>query len=449
MTSEALHGQEINTAQYEGLLVSVANHEAKALTIAYMASQGEGYVGTSNELDEAMLRVQGPQPGWKQGNGVAFTYCELSFEPIGAVAKSSIISHGGSPTLAYGLTDLGKEQALAMSGLVLDWSLRYPKVSIQTILGATQSKTSNRSPLYRIASLESIVTAKEGGVAFEDIEGDHPEMPGIRTVTETFKNSAISKILDIRTNQVGYNPVLKIVDPNYNGRRPFAQLKIERKAIYEAMHEAKITRGLGQIALGDLVELTAQLQPEVATKDIRAILMQAISPSRVALPGLQVVEESTSQLGSNKSSRLSIKPEYSDAVASLLNELHMFQSGHNHEPYRQRALAIVGNSQLSSKIMRKAFENSSKAKIARAAVPVGQAVFNMIAESEIPLAAQELLVQINDKFGVNITLNAIRNHLKKMESDNTVVSTQITTIEQGRAQKRNHYSVVASEIAAK
>src|SRR6476469_2210551 len=99
MTGESLHGQEINTAQNESLLVSVANHEAKALTIAYMASQGEDYVGTSVELDRSMLRIQGQNPGLKQGNGAAFTYCALSFEPIGAVAKSSVMNLDGYPTL--------------------------------------------------------------------------------------------------------------------------------------------------------------------------------------------------------------------------------------------------------------------------------------------------------------------------------------------------------------
>ena len=440
MTHEVETSPEVARNDYDQLIAAVANHESKALTLAYMASRGPGQYFSAEQIGTDIVSIQGPEPAWKQSLTTAFTYCEESFEPIAAVAKSRLEVAGGKSRTVYEVTPFGAQEAFALTGFVLDWSLKYPDISVQSLLGATQSRTDNRSPLHRLAMLESILTSGDGEISLGQIAADHPELPGIGTILETVKTSSFSKVVDVASNQNGYNPTLNILDTEYRGKHSYDTLSNERKAVYDALHEIGVNQGDSTVTLGDFIDTVLTLHPDLDARKVRALLMQAIGPNRSGLPGLKIAEDGRGELGSNKSSKISIKPQYHDAVADFVNGLHAFTSGDNHESARIRAREIVEDPESCYALMEKAFENSNKARAARAAIPMAEAVFQLLQQSEKPLSVPEIVSGIENGYKISLGRNAIRNHLQKLVKSDRVSKAELTVVEQGRAQKLSYYS---------
>lgn len=155
-------------ATYE-LAASVGNSEMKALTLILLAQQNaylnRGPMGT-------MLRKALEQGGseWIPGSGQAFSYCRQTFEPIGQVVKGTVESNRGMSD-AYKVSDDGYEVGVPFAGLILDWSLKYPDLSVQTIFGATNSSGDSRSAQRRAEVLFELAThpKSDKGLSISDI----------------------------------------------------------------------------------------------------------------------------------------------------------------------------------------------------------------------------------------------------------------------------------------
>ncbi|MEO8105312.1 MAG: hypothetical protein ABI602_03155 [Candidatus Saccharibacteria bacterium] len=150
------------------LLVGVGNHEAKALTLLYLG-----------QADAALDRHQmglgfgawlGPTPPWKPAPGIPFGYCEQSFQPIGQVVQKP--ARGPRDTaVGYELSESGRTRGLPLAGLLLDWSLRYPDVSLQNVFGPTFSLSQTRAPQHRLRVLLDLLTAPGGALSTADFAG--------------------------------------------------------------------------------------------------------------------------------------------------------------------------------------------------------------------------------------------------------------------------------------
>lgn len=139
--------------QYLGnLLAAIGNHEGKALVLASMQS-GEAYGITA--LHSLYVLAQGDNPAHVGAKNNQIDYCIYSFEPIGAVAK---VTDGGS--LRYEISEEGERYGKAFAGLVLDFSLRYPDISLSQLFGQTFTKYDGdaRSPLRRVELLRALQT---------------------------------------------------------------------------------------------------------------------------------------------------------------------------------------------------------------------------------------------------------------------------------------------------
>lgn len=435
---------ELDGHAYLGLLAGVANHEAKAFTLAYMATRPEDHYFVMEELGDGVITAQGPQPAWRLHKSVPFAYCHESFEPIGAVAKSRLNANNGRLITAYGLTAFGRQDGLAMAGLCMRWSLDHPEVSVQEILGTTQSQTENRSPAIRMAIIHSMLAADTDGLSYEGIALDNPGIPGIRLNIENLRTGKAAKLLDIVTNQVAFNPLLAIGDPEYHGRKPYETLAPERRAIYEALRTLKLEQGVGMVALGELVEAAHADSPESDPKNIRAILVQGIRPgSKGGLSPLTVAENGRGALGTEKSSRIKIRAEYTDALEELANDLEAFQSGYGQKQLRDTALSVVTEESESRQLMQKAYDYSPKARVAHGPVRVGKAVIEILKTESAGVSVAEIRSRLARDYNLAVTETAVRNNLGRIASASdlggSVESEQRATVQQGRSQKRTYY----------
>ena len=167
---EVRKNEPLSDEELGNLLAAIGNNEAKAITLIAM---GKGVIYDRYDLDSEMIRTQGDTLGWRQSRGVPFNYCANSLENIGLVAKS--VSDSNLETWGYIKTDYGEEQGDALAGLLLDFSLRHPEVSLYDIFGSTSSGGKdreieaslgltgfkNRSPLACLKLIWELATTNE------------------------------------------------------------------------------------------------------------------------------------------------------------------------------------------------------------------------------------------------------------------------------------------------
>ena len=116
------------------LISAIGNHEAKAITLGLMKPKT---VYSSRGLHRAVLQSQGNKTGWKVNGRTPFQYCRDSLAPIGLVAQE--VLNTDTSTYGYIKTEYGATTGDALTGLLLDFSLRYPDYSLIDLLGDTAS----------------------------------------------------------------------------------------------------------------------------------------------------------------------------------------------------------------------------------------------------------------------------------------------------------------------
>lgn len=127
--------ERLSDEELGNLLAAIGNHEAKAVTLLVMRP---GEIYTRGELFKELSRAQGKDKGWKIHSDTLFSYCEDSLAPIGLVAKEAL--NPDLSTYGYSKTEYGKEIGDLLAGLLLDFSLRHPDISLIDIFGQTMSR---------------------------------------------------------------------------------------------------------------------------------------------------------------------------------------------------------------------------------------------------------------------------------------------------------------------
>lgn len=162
--------EPLSDEELGNLLAAIGNNEAKALTLLAMK---KGSIYTERGLHSSLMELQGDIKGWNLDTKCPFGYCQHSFENIGLVVQG--VSDQIRGTWGYIKTEYGAEKGDALAGLLLDFSLRHPDVSLYRIFGATSSKGKQkefdgtigkiefrmRSPLSRIKLFWELVTSSQ------------------------------------------------------------------------------------------------------------------------------------------------------------------------------------------------------------------------------------------------------------------------------------------------
>lgn len=165
--------EPLSDEELGNLLAALGNNEAKTLTLALMKP---GVIYTQGDLHRMIIDAQGSNVGWKIGVSSPFAYCVQSFdEPIGLVAKG-VNDAGLRKSWGYIKTDYGENTGTALAGLLLDFSLRHPDLSLYEVFGSTASRApkksdihlnegsvefKKRSPIGRLKIIWELATAKK------------------------------------------------------------------------------------------------------------------------------------------------------------------------------------------------------------------------------------------------------------------------------------------------
>lgn len=170
MGERSIHGikeqkERLSDGELGNLLAAIGNHEAKAITLLIMRP---GEIYTRWELFKEFLRAQGEVKGWQLTRDVPFGYCEESLSPIGLVAKEAL--NPDLSTYGYSKTEYGKETGDPIAGLLLDFSLRHPDISLIDLFGHTVSSKGEltispglqfkrRAPIARLSIFRALLQA--------------------------------------------------------------------------------------------------------------------------------------------------------------------------------------------------------------------------------------------------------------------------------------------------
>ncbi len=135
------------------LLAGLGNHEGKALLVALMEKDR---IYTKPELHQLMIGAQGDKPAWELHRGLITEWITFSLKPIGFVAEEVIDSKNN--VYGYTLTDYGIDVGKPAAGILLDFSLQRPEISLHQIFGSTSSsnKDGRRSPQTRFLILNAL-----------------------------------------------------------------------------------------------------------------------------------------------------------------------------------------------------------------------------------------------------------------------------------------------------
>lgn len=169
LAPDEVHPKEpLKDEELGNLLAAIGNHEAKGATLLAMKP---GVIYTRPQLGRRFLEVQGETPRWKISQGIPFKYCLQSLSPIGVVAQEYIDPNEG--LWGYAVTKYGMDIGVPLVGLLLDFSLKHPEMSLIQLLGLTTSSSSTslihtsqrediefkkRSPLTRLKILRVLIS---------------------------------------------------------------------------------------------------------------------------------------------------------------------------------------------------------------------------------------------------------------------------------------------------
>ena len=157
--------ERVTDQELGNLVAAIGNHEAKAILLGLMSPH------TIYTLPDAHGLIVGAQHpvAWRIDRKGPFDYMSDSFAPIGLVAQEITI-RDNLETFGFVKTKKGETLGDTLAGFLLDFSLRYPDISLIDIFGSTQSpsrksvetdesdNSKKRSPITRIKILWELAT---------------------------------------------------------------------------------------------------------------------------------------------------------------------------------------------------------------------------------------------------------------------------------------------------
>ena len=405
-----LMGEAINEQENMRLLAGTGNHEAKLLTLAVIASQPDTYFSETKIYNELKNR-QGEEPAWKLNKGVPFKYCLNSLEPIGAVVEGQAKGSLG-PIVAYKASEFGVNHGLPLAGALLDWSLKNPDFSLIQIFGSTNSKSEVRSPEVRLRIYNELLTEPTGIVSYDGIS-DSFEDTGIegKIVYGQLRDMANLGVLKIKSVQVNYNPLIKIVNPNFvHVGIKFDDLKPETKAIYRAMQSLH-GQSKTEIDLNTLIGESQRITPNINVHAARHKIPQSLHYYSKNFPGLQLIDRD--DVPEEKRTLVKLNPELTEPLTKLCSAVDNIFSGVNLGMYSKKASEIINDPQAFATLMAKVKQLSPNI----VAQTEGREILGKRLNSIVNRLGRATLKEIRlelEKQGRPLTVEAARNALKPL-----------------------------------
>jgi len=251
------------------MISTVANNEAKALTFAAMAIRSGNVPLSNGQIHKLFLDIQGDDnKAWGDiGHAVPAQYARDTFEPIGAVAKSQIDTKQGIRD-RFTVTRYGDRIGLAVTGMMLDLSLRYPQISLYEIFGTTSTKSPEmrRSPFTRLEILRYLT--QHNDVSNSTIALGLELDPSL--ITEQVYNLNKVGLVEVRSFERRASDK-EILVPDI---QKFAKILLHpnKGQLPDAIHNyisSQIATGEGSIGIEDVIDYAKVLQPDTPVDRIR------------------------------------------------------------------------------------------------------------------------------------------------------------------------------------
>lgn len=423
------------------LLSAMGNHEAKIGTL--LALGLDGNMHSAYSMNTLVNGLQSRDGGWRVSGRGAFGYCLDSLDPIGYVVKGAVETSKGLRD-AYQISSYGKEFGIPLAGLLAGWSLRHPEVSLQQLLGPTQSKGERRAPETRVRVLAELITW--GGnepIAIADmIDMDpadwqlpayHTELSNIDTAARALARAGIVKIQSISDDNVREFEVVDPLPPNYKSRS-------DTRGILYKFAAQRFAEGMPVFNFEDAFDyVKSELKAagvEMDDASIRRKLDKDLG-GEGSITGVDIL----STFNRGRHTRIVLNDQYRLAVEELIDivnavedlDLEVLELGN------AVAFDIVTNPELMSQLMGKAKEFSVSAN-KRPLSETKAIVMSIISESEENLGREEitrLLEERSDRVVSSATIGVVLRALVKEGK----LSTKVDRIDSSRKIRRKTYGV--------
>ena len=436
------------------LLASLGNHEGKSLVLLYLDSH-PGY-HTSSQMGTGFNKFLGTEAPWHTDPSVPFGYCENSLDPTGQVVREEVEGLRG-PTPAYAISQTGHEIGVPLAGLLLDWGLRYPDISVQQIFGQTSSRNSDsRAPQHRSEVLMELLTANTPNVANTDmVHVSHSsedyrmhlanidnavrglEAVGLVSVKRAFQeNDRRFRIISADRPNTG-SPRGPITDALYTylehcssqGIREFTQEEV-RLFVTDRLKGLDISP----------VKIRHHLRV-ILDADRRVAKGKVYSP----LPGIQRLDNSFNQA---RFTKIQIAEKHRQALDDLLNIV--IGVSERDKTYmangKQLAERILANKQSVQTIIGKARDFSAASQRLPFAVSA-QRVTQLFEAATEPLDSAAVLERYKERYHRVVNNRSMAIILRRMVSLG-LLTTEQRSIDSSRTRLRAYYSPIAGESSA-
>lgn len=342
------------------LLSGVGNHEGKALLLLYLSMSGGMQAGYP--MYKGFKDFIGTGSSWVPSSTVPFKYCTDSLEPIGQVAKGSAPSIRGTAK-AYEVTDFGRTVGVPTVGLLLDWSLEYPDISIQQVFGPTHSKGEVRAAHNRLSVLSELATSVETGLAISAVSGTDPKLWETHEYQDRMKTASsvvevLSKhgVLLVDRVSEDNDSLHRITGPNSDN--PRSTQGIFRKAINKLI-ETKLQDGEEFFSSEECIQFSIEYihgeNELIDPAEIRTRVGQLMNTGY--LRGVRLARntdianlERVDLFNDGNLTRVSINPKHREAIEALVGIAMDVEDKNQSEFARGKKLANAISTDHSSKI---------------------------------------------------------------------------------------------------
>lgn len=344
--------------QFEGLINSAVNHEAKLLTLGVIAVHAPKAFSQKQIYQEVMER-QGLIPVWRQGVSGPIGYCENSLEPIGCLVQTTVPGHGSKQLKAFRANEFGASAGLAATGAMCKWSLDASNPSLQQIFGKTgaRSGAASRAPMNRLRLLETVAFSADEWVSYPEIDKHSGIENPRKIVREYFSSNGGDGIYEIESRHKDYDPVIEI-------------LRLELLRDREESHTTKIMQALAIYAQGSnlhppftirLSDMVNAVVEHFGATDADRIRRSIVGASKRGLSKgspFRYAAKSHGNLSQDDQCAVRIKPEYLDTMCDFLERTEAIRLGQGTKSFHATAQEILDSPDKFAFLMEKARANS-------------------------------------------------------------------------------------------
>lgn len=346
---------------FDAAIDAIGNNPAKMVTLLVLAENSQEYF-SSTHLDEAVMQVQGDNPGWPLGRrnhgtrGLPFSYCQQSIEPIGMLAEDQVASQRGKRLIdAYRINEPGLQIGVPLSGAFLGWELGYEETSLQQLLGSSNSRDRiGRMPSLR-TEIYGLLSDSDDGMSHAQLRQALGETAG--RLMQLIPNLRDAGIIDVIERYDPADRKVTLHAPDFkNLDIAGPRVHPETRAIFDVAQRL-VDRASAAMTGQDLLDAITEVYPKYDQR----IVWQRLTIAR-ANNRMRFVEFAPFEGDAHQHTNIAIAPFYEEPISALLYAISSLKNDEDYrEGARQQANEIIQSPELVSQLMAKARGKSAHA----------------------------------------------------------------------------------------